>query len=1011
MAIKSLNGNDRMIDLSGGDMLTPSYKNVLVNNYNSNILDIKNQLGYWYTQGTITRSAVSVINSALDTSGNGGRKVVRLDNGWIVLGVLDTSGLKYVLYYSTDFGATWQVFWTGSSQTSVQSISLATNGTYIYLLFSYNNANIMCAVFNQSKSVIQAPNIETGQTALGGSSMTYNPSDKTLHCAWASINSTYPNSYNIRYAKGTIANDGSVTWGTVTQVTTASTTGSDSKNPSVVMSGTNPLIIYSFGTSSSSNQQIKCYNVTNSTTTNVYSVTSTVYLQFSPSATVDGTGAIHVVWYGYDATDTAVYNVRYSKSTDGGATWSAMTKLTSGNTYHQAYPSITYDQNNNIYVYFSGRGSSNTDSYRIRSIIYNGSWGSITDITSNTTGQANMVYVSLCDNIRTFTSPLVTWQDNVSPSVKFSGTWTDITAQGTKSSIVDNNTLFNKLSTMASDSLTETQKTSLMNTLNGYINGDIQNQWGYSPTYGTTTNPSRTNINIVASANDVSKGGHKTSTRLKDGTLISISKSGLNILMYKSTDNGNTWSLLKTITATSSLQDASVTTNGKYIYLLRAEQTTSVFLNAYDVTGTLIGGAGKTIDSLQSQISEITITYNPYDKTLHMVSITKNSTYTGSWNLRYSNVSVNSIDGSLGTPSTVTQLTTDNSAGGIDWFTPCIIIRKDGTPFIVATQSYYTSGNGNAIWGYYLNGSSWLRYQINSGGWDARYSSHATVDSSGTIHVAFAGYDTTDTTWSNIRYTKSTDNGVTWSAMVKLTSGNTYGQYNPIIKTDQNNNIYIYWEGTTASSNGKYNIRSIIYNGSSWGSINEITTSTTADIRYPNFVEGIDTFTSPPVIWTDNVSPSVKFNGSWTDKPITNEVLSISAVSNKALIDGVIAKGIGKRYASGTVTSSSSTQTFTAVDGATTYLRPYVTITGLSFKPSRIVLFETLNPTLVLYSEDMDGNYGKTVKHSLFYNQNSNSTSYTYNYRGDVAPVSVINGSFTLPVYQSSRVHTWIAYE
>jgi hypothetical protein len=367
------------------------------------------------------------------------------------------------VYKSTDNGATWTYVTKSSVNgcTAANDISLVSIGNKVYLTSAdvqTGSKRWACYVLDMTTTLsdpLATPStfIDSGQTnaASQGTSLVYSPTDNTLHAAWASKNSTYPNSYNIRYAKGTIASDGSVTWGSVTQVTTTNTTSIDNQSPSIVTVNGSPIIVFSAGGSANPTQYIYYARWNGSSFTNsyVYSVASTTLTQSSPSATVDGTGAIHVVWTGYDATDTTIRNIRYSKSTDGGVTWSAMVKLTSGNTYHQDLASITYDQSNNLYVYFIGYGASNTNSYRIKSIVYNGSWGSVTDITTNTTGQGHNMYPSLCDNVRTFTSPLVIWQDNQSPSVKFSGTWTDtpLLSETTSISAVNNKTLIDAIVT------------------------------------------------------------------------------------------------------------------------------------------------------------------------------------------------------------------------------------------------------------------------------------------------------------------------------------------------------------------------------------------------------------------------------------------------------------------------------------------------------------------------------------------------------------------------------------
>jgi hypothetical protein len=120
----------------------------------------------------------------------------------------------------------------------------------------------------------------------------------------------------------------------------------------------------------------------------------------------------------------------------------------------------------------------------------------------------------------------------------------------------------------------------------------------------------------------------------------------------------------------------------------------------------------------------------------------------------------------------------------------------------------------------------------------------------------------------------------------------------------------------------------------------------------------------------------------------------------------------GKRYASGTVTSSSTNSIFTYVSGGTLNA-PSITVTGLSFKPSRIIAFDPTSGliSMMIYSEDMDSAYAKTVKCSYTYTTSSNTSGTLINIKGDVAPASVVNGSFTLPATFASKTYTWVAYE
>ena len=298
----------------GIDTLSYSQKNNLLTQYNSNLsnLPLSQQLGYLPTYGATTnpvRSLVQVVGSAYDTSGNGGRKQVRLKDGTLVIAV-KTSTPSVILYKSTDGGGTWSSLYAYGTLSSPLDVSLATNGTYIYTLISAG-AGTSVDVFNTSGSKISSSNADTGQTFMGNCSLTYSQSDNTLHAAWASKNSTYPNSFNIRYAKGVINSDGSVTWGSVTQITPSNTSGFDNRNPTITVKNGLPTIIFDFANGS---YYIQSY-VYNGTSWNGYTVYSgTTYTQSYPSATVDNSGNIHVVWHGLDSTDTTKYNIRYSKS-------------------------------------------------------------------------------------------------------------------------------------------------------------------------------------------------------------------------------------------------------------------------------------------------------------------------------------------------------------------------------------------------------------------------------------------------------------------------------------------------------------------------------------------------------------------------------------------------------------------------------------------------------------------------------------------------------------------------
>lgn len=395
------------------------------------------------TQTTIDHSTpVTVVGSAYDVSGNGGRKLTRLSNGWLVSAMAGQSPVNsnksVLIYYSTDNGATWnRLCWREydvSTGTDIAGrFAMASNGTTVTLIYVAGTTGIYSITFNAT-TVTNAEQgslqktVDSGQTAMGGGASLTIDSSGILHAAWASKNSIYGNSYNIRYSKSV---DSGSTWASPTQVTNGNSSGTDLTNPCIVMKDSYPHIIGQYKDSSQYIVFDRRFNGSSWVVADIYNGGS--YGQAKPSATVSADGTIHVAWEGFDSTDNAKQNIRYSKSTDGGATWSAAIKLTSGNVYDQGTASITTNSSNSVYVAWAGQHSSSTTYYQIRTAVYSsGAWSTIYNITSATN---NQFAPQLCDNYKTFTEPLWIWQDNQTASIKFRGVWTDTTSTQTIPSV------------------------------------------------------------------------------------------------------------------------------------------------------------------------------------------------------------------------------------------------------------------------------------------------------------------------------------------------------------------------------------------------------------------------------------------------------------------------------------------------------------------------------------------------------------------------------------------------
>lgn len=282
---------------------------------------------------------------------------------------------------------------------------------------------------------------ETGQTAFNG--IDCEISGDYIYLSHASKNATYANSFNIRYAKGTIATDGSVAWGAVEQWTTFNLSSEFNQNPSIVLDKNGKPIVF-VETYSGSIRYIIAINAGNTTSSGftknfviVYSGAS--YAQSSPSAifipqSINGlaNGRIWVAWHGRDATDTTVDNIRVSYSDDGGVTWSAMDKRTSGNAYSRSNVSLTANKINEIFIAYQDASFTTGAFFDIATMKNtNNVWGSATRKTQG--GASSQFPSTLFDPTFNFSEPLFIYKNNA--KVGFYGTWTVTTISVTQGSI------------------------------------------------------------------------------------------------------------------------------------------------------------------------------------------------------------------------------------------------------------------------------------------------------------------------------------------------------------------------------------------------------------------------------------------------------------------------------------------------------------------------------------------------------------------------------------------------
>ncbi len=402
--------------------------------------------GYWYVKGAQADNVV--VDQIYDTSGNGGRKQVRLSNGWSIATAKETaSPYKVYFYKSIDEGISWvQLCWLDNGVSMNGNYAICSHNTMVYMLWcgiglisnnefvhfdatTISNVNLM-SVGGLSSNAESVP-----QGSFGSGCSLEIDSLENLHAAWItkSNGGSYTNSFNVRYSKST---DGGVTWDNPTQVSALNTSGADVINPCIVLDNSDIPYIFAQYALNTTDYRIVLFTTKYTTKNfngfgdllwgNMHTTIST-YSQTIPCAAVAPNGRIWLVWRGIDSVDSTYYNIRI-KYSDDGSTWVdagiSGEKITSQNIHQQVTPTISIDKNNNVYVLWNGMDVNvSTTYYQLRRVIWDGiSWSSIVSLTNN---QMNSIGApsSISDNTFDFnlSTPPTIYQDNQAMAILFTG--------------------------------------------------------------------------------------------------------------------------------------------------------------------------------------------------------------------------------------------------------------------------------------------------------------------------------------------------------------------------------------------------------------------------------------------------------------------------------------------------------------------------------------------------------------------------------------------------------------
>jgi hypothetical protein len=395
------------------------------------------------------RSNISVVASPFELGNNGGRKLVRLTNGWLICAVYDNSAFYIRFYKSIDNGATWtQLCTSGNFSAILGNFAIVSKGTLVFLLMCRSSNTISSSSFDAltvTNTTLPSTVVQS-VTGYSGCSLAINETGTELHGVWGAITATYPTSYNTYYAKGTISADGSISWSPPDALSNYTTSGYGTKNPSVVVKGNTPYIIaegiynnnhyISVFSTAITGREIFTGGAGGWGAKTIYS--GTTYNQFNPSAmfvpqNINGlaNGRIWVAWNGKDSVDNAIFNIRVSYSDDNGLTWSAMQKITTGNTLNQWFPSFTANALNEIFLVWDGSPSAGVYEARYSKYL-NEAWGSVINLTSSGSTSSRDLSILYSSDFG-FVTPLFIRED--SSKVSFYGNWVIVTSSAEVGSI------------------------------------------------------------------------------------------------------------------------------------------------------------------------------------------------------------------------------------------------------------------------------------------------------------------------------------------------------------------------------------------------------------------------------------------------------------------------------------------------------------------------------------------------------------------------------------------------
>jgi hypothetical protein len=303
------------------------------------------------------------------------------NNAWCIAASGDTVHVVWYderdgypeIYYkrSTDGGVTWgaDTRLTNYSAYSERP-SVAVSGSIVHVVWRDDRDGNYEIYYKRSTDA--GVNWEADTRLTNNSALSAWPSvavsGSIVHVVWEDERD---GNYEIYYKRST---DGGVTWEADTRLTNNSAW---SEFPSVAVSGSMVQVVWNDERDGNNEIYYKRSTDAGVTWEADTRLTNNSAPSWIPSVAVSGS-IVHVVWF--DARD-GNYEIYYKRSTDGGVNWEADTRLTNNSAWSE-FPSVAVS-GSTVHVVWYDRRDGNNEIYYKRSTAGGVTWGADTRLTNN----------------------------------------------------------------------------------------------------------------------------------------------------------------------------------------------------------------------------------------------------------------------------------------------------------------------------------------------------------------------------------------------------------------------------------------------------------------------------------------------------------------------------------------------------------------------------------------------------------------------------------------------------